>query len=256
MIWHVARICILGAVLMGNGFPVFGSQSAVEQPGAAIPAERASSSDIESFHSRTRTAIKEVLAGNEFANMNADPYIFWRKFLRSIGDFFSRWHVPPWVVWTIVTWLLLTLVAILAHLIYTLWKITGAGPGSSPTNDSAFNHPQELLGIRDLDFDAIYARTGHLLTAGDWLGAIKYLYVAAILWLDRKGLIAFRSSKTNLDYIRELKARTRVQDMFRQLTFCFEPIVYGGQTATKSTANDMAGTVRRIIHEPTSAITS
>ena len=126
-----------------------------------------------------------------------------------------------------------------------------AGPGLSSTNDSAFNHPQELLGIRDLDFDTIYARTGHLLNAGDWLGAIKYLYVAAILWLDRKGLIAFRSSKTNMDYIRELKARTRVQDMFRQLTFCFEPIVYGGQTATKSTANDMAGTVRRIIHEPT-----
>ena len=112
------------------------------------------------------------------------------------------------------------------------------------------------MGIRDLDFDAVYAEARRLLAAGDWAAATRYLYVAAILWLDRQGCIAFRLSKTNRDYLQELRPAAQQQGLFCRLTGCFEPIVYGGQAATKSTTDDMASNVEGLFHGPTGTIAS
>jgi hypothetical protein len=106
------------------------------------------------------------------------------------------------------------------------------------------------LGIRNLDFETVYAEACRLLTTGDWPAATRYYYVAAILWLDRQGAIAFRPSKTNRDYIGELRAQTRLQSPFSRLTDRFEAVIYAGQAATASTSRDMADTVESLLHEP------
>jgi hypothetical protein len=106
------------------------------------------------------------------------------------------------------------------------------------------------LGIRELDFDTVYAEAQRLLIAGDWLAAIKHLYVASILWLDRQGWITFRLAKTNRDYLVQLGADARLQGPLRRLTEGFESIVYGGQPATMSATHDMANTVEGLLHEP------
>ena len=110
--------------------------------------------------------------------------------------------------------MLLTLAAILGHLIYVLVKLVGAPLQGSGGGRSAGGRPQDLLGIRDLDFDAVYAQAGRLVGAGDWAAATRYLYVAAILWLDRQGRIAFRSSKTNRDYLQELQPAAQQRSCF------------------------------------------
>jgi hypothetical protein len=158
-------------------------------------------------------------------------------------------HLPSWVAWTIVVWMLLTLLAILAHLIYTLWSLLGGSFSPSSVGSASRRHRGELLGIRDLDFDTVYAEAHRLLATNDWLAATRYYYVAAILWLDRQGAIAFRPSKTNGDYIGELRTQTKFLRPFGRLTNRFESIVYAGQAATASTSRDMADTVEGLLHE-------
>ncbi|MEN6449118.1 MAG: DUF4129 domain-containing protein [Thermoguttaceae bacterium] len=210
------------------------------------------------FHRRTRSAIKEVLAQPEFGDLRADPSALSRQFIEWLS---SMTHgiasaigmLPTWLWWLIVVWMIVTLVAILAHLLYTLVIMLG-GVSRSSHRAARRGHPGQLLGVPELEFDSIYEEARRLLADGDWLAATKYLYVAAILWLDRQGAIVFRLSKTNHDYIRELRTRVAIQAAFRRLTGCFEPIMYGGQPASMSNSEDMAKMVEGLLHEPAVAI--
>ena len=162
------------------------------------------------FHQRTRAAIREVLAQREFADLSGDPSAAMRRFLRWIESLLGRLgsaihSLPEWVGRLIVVWMVLALVAILVYNLYLL-VITLRGAGrSSSAGGRRRAHPGQLLGVPELDFDAIYAEARRLLAAGDWLAATKYLYVAAPL-ARPAGAIAFRLSKTNRDYLGELSA--------------------------------------------------
>jgi hypothetical protein len=181
-----------------------------------------------------------------------------RRFLRWIESLLGRLgsavhSLPEWLRRLIVVWMVLALVAILVYNLYLLViALRGAGR-SSPAGGRRRAHPGQLLGVPELDFDAIYAEARRLLAAGDWLAATKYLYVAALLWLDRRGAIAFRLSKTNRDYLGELAAGG-LQAPFRRLTLCFEPIVYGGQSATMAATEEMARTVEGLLHDSALAV--
>ena len=262
MMRYRARAWLLAVAFAWGSVPVFGWLAAGQgaQPQVASP-ESARSHASETLHARTRAAIRDVLAQREFADLHTDPNAVWRQLSNWMVAFLKRvfapvQHLPEWALWMIVIWMVLALLAMLAHLIYTLWTSLGATSWTSAGGRSAHAPPGELLGIRDLDFDAVYAEAGHLASAGDWAAATRHLYVAAILWLDRQGHIAFRSSKTNRDYIQELQPATELQGLFRRLTSGFEPIVYGGQSATKSTTDDMARNVEGLFHGPTGALAS
>jgi hypothetical protein len=201
------------------------------------------------------------LAQREFADLNADPdasgrwlFNWFRSLLHEMASWIGK--LPGWLAWGIVAWMILTLLAILAHLIYTFVTTLGGISRSSRAAGSRRDHPAQLLGLLPLDFDAMYAEARRLLGAGDWLAATKHFYVAAILSLDRQGCIAFRLSKTNRDYIEELQARSQVQACFRWLTGCFEPVVYGGQSATMSTTQQMANRVEDLLHESVGGVAS
>jgi hypothetical protein len=219
----------------------------------------ASAAPTDTYHAQTWAAIHDVLAQREFADLQVEENAFWQRLFDRIFNLVHRIVAPlsrlsTWVLWTIVIWMLLTLAAILGHLIYLLVKLVAAPLGTSGGGRRGGGGPQELLGIRELDFDAVYAEAGRLVGAGDWAAATRHLYVAAILWLDRQGRIAFRSSKTNRDYLRELQPAAEHQELFRRLTGRFEPIVYGGQAATKATTDDMAGSVEGLFHGPTGTL--
>lgn len=164
------------------------------------------------YREQSRQAIREVLARREFADLHADPYAFLRMISNWVERFVQRANdllkgLPEWLFWTVLVWMLLTLAAILAHLIYTLVILLRGTSPSLSTHRKGRRIGGELLGIKDLDFDTVYAEARRLLTAGDWPAATRYFYVAAILWLDRQGWIVFKRSKTNRDYIDELASR-------------------------------------------------
>ncbi len=239
------------------------------------------------YRDRARTAVHDVLARREFADLHSDPYAAWRQILTWIGTLFQRLGnalkgLPPWLFWIVVAWMVLTLLAILAHLIYTLATLLRGTSRAGNNRGGRDKIAGELLGIKDLDFDKVYAEARRLLAAGDWPAATRYFYVAAILWLDRQGWIVFKRSKTNCDYIAELSRRagvlalagfspqspstiaaqrcpggtpTRREEGFRRLTELFEPIVYGGRPPTAAAMNDISTTVESLVNEPAVAST-
>lgn len=260
MMAHLDIALALAVTLGWSGALGYGAPTARQRPAdALLQAEPGTDSVAEP--ARVRAAIAEVLARKEFADLHADPNAFSRWLVEWIESLLRRISsaikgLPHLVLWVIVAWMVLTLLAILAHLVYTLWKFLGGAGRPSLAGPSARRPAGELLGIRDLDFDSVYADACRLLAAGEWLAATKHLYVAAILWLDRQGWIAFRPAKTNRDYLGELQSRSHLQGPFRRLTEGFESIVYGGQSATASAARDMAGTVEGLLHEPVQAVAS
>jgi hypothetical protein len=230
----------------------------VETRAEAVPAASAAGEAAIAYHQQARNAIQDVLARREFADLHADPYAFWRIVLHWLDSLFQRIGavlkgMPEWLFWVILVWMVLTLAAILAHLMYTLVMLLRGTSSPLRANPKGSGLGGELLGIRDLDFDTVYAEARRLLAAGDWPAATRYFYVAAILWLDRQGWIVFKRSKTNRDYIDELAPRARIQGSFRRLTADFEPIVYGGFSPRSSTIHQMATTVEGLLHEPAGA---
>jgi hypothetical protein len=194
--------------------------AATGEPGSRIPRAAVASVSNETggaYRDRARSAVRDVLAGGEFADLHSDPYAVWRRISAWIGSLFegignalSGLHDSiPWLYWTLVTWMVLTLVAILVHLIYTLVALVSETKRTDPAAQGRDKIAGELLGIQDLDFDRVYAEARRLLTVGEWAAATRYFYVAAILWLDRQGAIVFKRSKTNADYIAELALGSR-----------------------------------------------
>jgi hypothetical protein len=246
------RLLALALAFGWSGAPAQGSPRAQAQPGTHSIAPGAADP------SHTRAAIAEVLARPEFADLRTDPDSLWRRVIEWLGSLWKRdssaiGHLPEWLLWLIVGWIVLTLLAILAHLMYSLWQLLSGLSRPSSSGPRALRHEGELLGIRNLDFETVHAEARRRLAAGDWLAATRYYYVAAILGLDRQGAIEFRPSKTNRDYFGELRARARLQGPFGRLTERFESIIYAGRAATASTSCDMAETVESLLHEPARA---
>ena len=228
-----------------------GAAPAADQSAAAA----SSDAGLAAYQARTRTAIEDVLKQREFADVHDDSNAIWRNVIEWIESLLRPLgHLPRWVGQLMLFCFILALAAMLAYLIYSLWTALGGAYLRGPGGPARRKHAGELLGIRELDFDAVYAEAGRLLKAGDWAAATRHLYVAAILWLDRQGCVAFRLSKTNRDYIRELQGRARFQTRFRSLTDGFESIAYGGRAATSDTSHDMLHTIEGMFHETAGAI--
>jgi hypothetical protein len=191
---------------------------------------------------QAREAVAEVLAQPEFRRVN-DESQTWGEWLMEklkglvswLGD--KLWALPAWLSWLIVIWMLLTLVAILAHLVYVVISQIGSGPGRRLEPRRAKGR---IYGVHKQNFDAVLAEAHRHIEAGHWVAAVRYFYVAAILWLDRHGKVHFREFKTNHDYIRELTPHAHAQNLFRTLTRSFDLAVYGGQPPTQDTCLAMA----------------
>jgi len=195
------------------------------------------------FRQRTRDAVTEVLAAPEFRRPASEPGSSLRPLGEKLHDFFqwlgtSCFGLPSWAAYLIMVCLVLALLAILAHLVYVVVTQFGGGRGSRRAR--AVPRPDPLYGARELNYDEVVGVAQRCLGAGDWLGAVRFLYMAAILWLDRAGRIRFRESKTNFDYVRELTPHPAVQGRFRSLTTAFESAIYGGREAKEGDCRGMA----------------
>lgn len=177
-----------------------------------------------------RSKVAEILSRAEFAPRQDSRGLLARLadwlgwVIRGLVDALS--DLPRWVVWLILIWMVLTLLAIAGHLIYVVFSASrgvrpapGPGRGSSPGASSR-------AGVQAIDFDDAYRSAEARLAGGDWLGATRYLYVAAILWLDRTGGVRFRKGKSNHDYAAELRGRPELAP-FLEMTRQFEYAVYG-----------------------------
>lgn len=204
---------------------------------------------------QVREAVAEVLAQPEFRRVRDDSRS-WAEWLAEhlnaallwLRD--RLWGLPGWLSWFIVIWMVLTVVAILAHLVFVLASQFGVG-GSRQTGHR--RDEGRICGIQNPDFDAVFAEAQRQLEARHWAAAVRYLYVAAILWLDQRGMVRFRAAKTNRDYLNELTTHAGAQQHFRVMTSTFDRVVYGGAAPSESTCRTMAATLESLQSEVRSA---
>ena len=210
--------------------------------------------DLPDQHRRARAAVDQVMAMREFRNLSEDE----NRLLKAIAEWLEGFlggivnaigGLPSWLWWLVVVWMLLTLVAIFAHMVYSLVVLLRGSSAAAPASPGAAGSAGEWLGIGDLEFGSVYAEAQRLLASSDWIGATRYLYVAAILWLDHQGRIAFQRSKTNHDYLGELAEHPTGRAHFAKLTGAFERVVYGGAPATSSSCRTVADALETLRHE-------
>lgn len=205
------------------------------------------------YQNRFREQSAKVLSQSEFNKLRAEEEDDWSlmrtllKAIASIGKFFA--NLPGWLYWTLVIWMVLALLAIMAHLIYTLVKLIGASRGGAQSPGQAAAIHGELLGVRNLDHQWVFAEANRLAAAGQPEAAIRHFYVGCILWLDRKQHVTFRKSKTNHDYARELAKRPAMASAFTRMTNLFETTAFGEAPATQADCQSMAELSRQLSHE-------
>lgn len=235
------RACCLALLL--SGLPAAAPSLGAAVAGQTAAARSAVTDDLPRYHAQMRETVGRILASREFAPRAAQQRSWWRRFadwlaqrmdgVRSwLGNLSTGWF------WALLIWLLLALLAILAHLIYTIVKLFGGGAAGGRAGDRRLASTARLT-TRELGFEAAFASAQERFRAGDWSAAIRNLYVAAILWLDRRGVIRYEESKTNRDYVLELAADPRRQSRFRALTDRFELTVYGGRPADARVCGEM-----------------
>ncbi len=200
---------------------------------------------------QAREAVAQVLTQPEFRRVHDESQSWGEWLMEKLKALVSwlgnkLWALPAWLSWLIVIWMLLTLVAILAHLVYVVISQIGAGPGRRLDPRRAKGR---IYSVRKENFDAVLAEAQRHIEAGDWMAAVRYFYVAAILWLDRHGKVHFREFKTNHDYIRELTPHAGAQSLFRTLTRSFDLAVYGGQPPSQDTCRAMAAGLESLQRE-------
>lgn len=77
-----------------------------------------------------------------------------------------------------------------------------------------------------------------LARAGDFRSAIRRTYIALLCDLEQRGKVRLHRSKTNRDYLDELKPQPSLYPTFSIMTSAFEHVWYGQEPATETEFND------------------
>jgi Domain of unknown function (DUF4129) len=208
--------------------------------------------------SHARAVVRSVLTDPEFAGAQPSASV-WAKLSSFLDSLFSQaanalHDLPSWVTWLVFVWMTVTLLAIFGHAVYTLIRIGGSG--RTPQKRAHGVPRGELLGIRDLDFDSVYKEALAARDGGAFARAVRYGYAAGILWLDRVSWLSFAASKTNRDYVAELRGRTSGVPIFVRMTDAFEEVAYGARVATEDVAQQLLTDLELLRHESAQRFTA
>lgn len=117
--------------------------------------------------------------------------------------------------------------------IYLILKIIQSRPENlfNSKNGRTYNsYPQNIKDISSIDFDAEIQGSVDI---NDYRAAIRWQYLKNLKVLSDRGLIKWRSDKTDNDYLNELRGRAFFPS-FTELTRLFEYSWYGNFTVSES----------------------
>ncbi len=148
------------------------------------------------------------------------------------------------VMATIGAWL------VLAGFIVLLWyvarKLMSNYGGRKPADDEAGVEGYELPSARPL-----IKQAAMLAEQGDYKGAFRAAYVACIAYLDEIRALRFERSRTNWEYLRELKSggHERPYDLLHPLTLSFDRKIYGRENCKREDYETVAAAYQRLSSE-------
>ena len=153
---------------------------------------------------------------------------FWQWLSEKLG----RWKGPRlnlgpgWaklILWAVFFWCILTLAAILIHLIWTILILI-----SSRTSSSRVRRHIGHESIGGKSFKELCKIAQELAGKHAFREATGTLMLALLRWLDSGSLIRFHESKTNGDYINEYPTNHPGCKDFKKFVNVFEHTIYGG----------------------------
>jgi hypothetical protein len=118
------------------------------------------------------------------------------------------------------------LAACVAYLIYVWWQDRAK---SKPRQAGALNSgAEDILEDPDKQDPAqLWRQADERARAGDHLGAVRTLYLAVLALMHQAGFIRYQRTRTNGEYVDQLRSRIQLQQSFRGLTGLFELKWYG-----------------------------
>ena len=180
-----------------------------------------------------RPDLQAILARPEYHQGNGEwlynyLYRFWHAFQIWYNDhlarYFERLHdVSPFIYWAIVAVAAAAVGLLLYHLLLTLRGAFGTLPRSRGAGPNA---PGESLLA---DPAALLAQADAAAAGGDFEQALRHLYLALIRNLDRHDLVRYDRSRTNYEYLRQVRGQEAVAGPLAALTAQAEAVWYGEQ---------------------------
>jgi hypothetical protein len=152
--------------------------------------------------------------------------------------------------WMLVAGLLLAL------LVYAIQQWSGRQKSVRPkpktiTIEAAEPSPEALVVHADQKtVENLWRHADELASRGQFLEAVRTLYLAVLALLHRGNLIRFERTRTNGEYVRQLQSQTNLQGPFRGLTHLFELKWYGERSCQPdeySNCRDLAEEIRQKI---------
>ncbi len=162
---------------------------------------------------------------------------WWQLLLEKISDWgwggLDLGEHSGWVsviVWIIVIWCGLTLLAILSHLI---WTIAIMVRNNSP-NVSTGRKYQHFKRNDILTIEELRARMLENGQQGKYREALGLMLLLMLRRLDMVKVIRYHQSKSNGDYLREYRHGRGEEKDFRDFLMAFDRTIYGGGRCDKS----------------------
>lgn len=213
-------IATIAAVLLLAVLPAaLGADTSGRTPGTERPASgRFERPDPETI----RADVQEILSDRRFA----PRWSFWEWLREKLGSLrlpaFGGSGVGVVLIWIILIWCVLTLLAILGHFVWTVVTLVSGRRGRY--------HPGRALGeeAEDASYEELRRRASELAQAGRHREAIGVMMMMMLRWLDQAGRVRFHQSKTNGDYVREYPAGRAGRQEFDRFALDFDVTFYGG----------------------------
>ncbi len=151
---------------------------------------------------------------------------------------FANWlwemqQAYPLVFWSVFVLLLLLALLLLAHV---LWTIRVAGRTDFAAAELALEDA-----VRRADPAPFRKRAVELAEAGDLEGAVRALYTALLLTLDRKGTLRFARHKALLDYRIECDSETEARATLDFFAGTYHPGSFGRRPPTREQFDRLLG---------------
>lgn len=197
--------------------------------GAGAPAPR-----------ETVEKVVEILARPEFRGSDEEDaglLLLLSNLLSDLVDAVKRLRESSRsLYWTIVGWLGATLVAVVGHVAWTVWKGTGSGSGGAKGRRELLDPALSTRAGRDPE--AMFARADAA-AADRPADGIPWLYLALLFRMERAGRLEFDAARTGLEYADALARRPADRLLWRGFLDAHDPVVFGGRDCPRDAFDDL-----------------
>lgn len=169
--------------------------------------------------------LRAILARPPFARAAPQMPQWWADFWSWLGRAIEALLRPvastPPEVATATAWIVAIGGALLLAGVL-LYLLLGLRRGVARTARAAPPGPEDGLTAR-----GAFDQAGDLARAGDSRSAVRYLYLAALLWLDERDLLRYDRALTNREYLDRVRDNPALQRRLAPIVATFDRVWYG-----------------------------